>query len=85
MVYFLCFRLVEKYFQDGGSLAIMPPTMNLSSKTIKVRKFPHQKLDFMSLFHDRLVIDHPVFMVLVVNIKFASSIRFHILAIQGIP
>jgi hypothetical protein len=53
--------------------------------TIKVRKFPHQKIDFMSLFHNRLVIDHLVFVVLVINIKFTSSIRFCILAIQGIP
>jgi hypothetical protein len=53
--------------------------------TIKVCKFPHQKLDFMSLFHDRSVIDHLVFVILVINIKFTSSIRFHILAIQDIP
>jgi hypothetical protein len=65
MVSLLCFKLVEKYFQDGGSLAIMPPTMNL--------------------FHDRSIINYLVFMVLVINIKFTSSIRFHILAIQGIP
>jgi hypothetical protein len=32
MVSILCFRLVEKYFQDGGNLAIIPPTTNLSSK-----------------------------------------------------
>ena len=42
--------------------------------TIKVCKFPHQKLDFMSMFHDRTVIDHPVFMVLLINIKFTYNI-----------
>jgi hypothetical protein len=26
--------------------------------TMKVRKFPHEKLDFMSLFHNRSIIDH---------------------------
>jgi hypothetical protein len=53
--------------------------------TIKMCMFPHQKLNFMSLFHDRSVIDHLVFVVLVINIKFMSSIKFCILVIQGIP
>jgi flagellar biosynthesis protein FliP len=33
MTSFLCFRVVAKLLQDGASLAIMPPTTNLSGKT----------------------------------------------------
>jgi hypothetical protein len=41
--------------------------------TINVRKFPSQKLDLMSLFHNRAVIDHPIFVVLVINIRSGVS------------
>jgi hypothetical protein len=47
---------------------------HVRQSTIEVRKFPCQKLDLMSMFHNRAVIDHPIFVVLVINIEFTSSI-----------